>query len=374
MTEQGDEPVLVVDAGSHSLRLVVLGPGDEVLASRHYDHPPSEVVDEIGPFVATAPPVVGAGHRLVHGGPDLTGPIVLDDAVISKLRAASSLAPLHLPASLDAVEAARTALPHVPHVACPDTAFHAGLPASARAYALPASLRRPYGLRRYGFHGLSYAWALRQAGELLGRAPADLQAVLTHLGGGCSACAVRGGKSVDTTMGMTPLEGLVMTSRSGSVDPGLLLWLQTQHGFSAQELTEDLNHRSGLLGLSDLSDDTRELVMARRQGDDEATVALAVFVRSAAAGLAAMATALDHLDAVVFTGEIGWDQPEVRAEVCARLATLGVPADLAPSPGHDAVVAGGGRQVAVLVVEAHEEREIARETRAVVARLPPGTP
>jgi acetate kinase len=188
---------------------------------------------------------------------------VVDDGVLGAVREHADLAPLHVPPALALVEAARRTLPSVPHVLCPDTAFHTGMPRAAATYPLPGEWRRRYGLRRYGFHGLSYAWATRRAAELLGQPCEDTSMVLTHLGGGCSVCAVKNGRSVDTSMGFTPLEGVPMSTRSGSVDPGMLLWLLSDSRLTLNELRDGLVHRSGLLGLSEgLSGDTRDLVAA----------------------------------------------------------------------------------------------------------------
>lgn len=359
-------PVMVVDAGSASLHLSLVAP-DGTVSTTH----DLSAAGELAELVPRLGPVAAVGHRFVHGGPDLTGPIVVDAAVRAELADAAVLAPLHVPQALAALDAATAALPDTTQVACLDTGFHAALPAAARTYALPHEWTERYGLRRYGFHGLSYAWSLRQAAALLGRPADDLQVVLTHLGGGCSACAVRDGHSVDTTMGLTPLEGMAMSRRSGSVDPGLLLWLQTEHGLTAAELSDALNHRSGLLGLSGSSDDTRELVRSRRRGDRAAAHALAVFTHRVRRGVAAMVASLDRLDAVVFTGEIGTDQPEVRAEVCGGLRVLGLPELLSDAVGDKpAVISPVGAAVPVLVVPTGEIQQVAAETRAVLAGPP----
>lgn len=359
--------MLVADAGSASLHLRILGKSDEVLAEA--DARPQDAGPQITELTARAGgEVQAAGHRLVLGGPGFTVPVVVDDAIRERLEQAAGLAPLHLPPALAVLDAARAALPGIPHVACFDSAFHEELPEAARTYAVPARWREHFGARRYGFHGLSYAWALARAGAMLGRNPSGLQVVLAHLGGGCSAVAVRNGRSADTTMGLTPLEGLVMGRRSGSIDPGLLLWLQTEHGLTATEISEALYHDSGLAGLSGTSDDTRDLVRARAAGDQAAALALAVFARSAIRGIAAMASSLDRLDALVFTGEIGEDQPEVREEICAGLGILGISSKL--DPGHrsgDAIVSGRGARVPVLVVGPGEIAQIAAEVRAALS-------
>lgn len=360
--------VLVADAGSSSLHLAVLD-DDRRLCEHTTEHAPGPGIgDEIADFLRGAPQVGAAGHRIVHGGPRLRAPVAVDDEVRAGLDEAADLAPLHVPPALAALDAARDLLPDIPHVACPDTAFHADLPQAARTYGLPREWTERYGLRRYGFHGLSYAWALERAARLLGRPADSLHLVLAHLGGGSSVCAVRNGRSVDTTMGFTPLEGLVMSKRSGSVDPGLLLWLQTTDGLSAETLTDVLHHKAGLLGLSGASDDTRDLVRASAAGDRDAALALDVFTLGVRRGVAAVAASLDRVDALVFTGEIGEDQPEVREAVCAGLGVLGIEGGLtAGNPVDDAVVSPRGAAVPVLVVPTGEVPQIARETRSALA-------
>jgi acetate kinase len=361
-------PVLVADAGSSSLRLTVFSDDGRILAEHQSSSAPGEdAAGSLRKLLDEAPRPVGVGHRIVHGGPALRSHTLVDDDVRALLRHAADLAPLHVPPALTVLDAARELLPDAPQAACFDTVFHAGLPASAREYAVPTAWREEYGLRRYGFHGLSYAWALDRAAELLGRGPEQLQLVIAHLGGGCSACAVRDGRSVDTTMGFTPLEGLVMSHRSGSVDPGALTWLQTRHGLSADDIEDALNHDSGLLGLSGTSDDTRDLVRSRAAGDERAALALDVFTHHCRRGIAAMAASLDRLDALVFTGEIGEDQPEVREEVCARLTTLGLTGGLrTPSADRPAIVSDPTAHIPVIVVPTGEAQQVDHETRSLL--------
>lgn len=363
-----DGPVLVVDAGSSSLHLTVLDGNGRTLAERTDGESPGEwTAERIEDVLCEVPGVSAVGHRVVHGGPRLRAPSVVDGVVRAELDRVAELAPLHVPPALTALDAARERLPDVPHVACFDTAFHAGLSDAASLYGLPLAWTQRYDLRRYGFHGLSYAWALRRAAELLERPVGCLHVVLAHLGGGCSACAVKEGRSVDTTMGFTPAEGMVMSKRSGSVDPGLLLWLQTSVGMTAERLTEALNRESGLLGLSGTSGDTRDLVRAAAEGDLGAASALEVFTHSVRRGVAAVAASLDRLDALVFTGEIGEDQPEVREAVCAGLGVLGVAGGLASqNPSDPAVVSANGAQVPVLVVPTGETQQVALVTRRVL--------
>jgi acetate kinase len=273
----------------------------------------------------------------------------IDDEVEGALRELTALAPLHQPKSLAALDAVGDALPDVPAVACFDTAFHAGLPEAASTYALPAEWRERWQIRRYGFHGLSHAWAARQAG--------DGRVVTCHLGAGASLAAVRDGRCVDTTMGFTPLEGLVMATRSGSVDPGLLLWLLDETGMAERELAHALEHESGLLALAG-TDDMREVVAA-------GGLALDVYLHRLRAGIAAMAAALSGIDVLVFTGGVGERSPEVRAGAADGLGFLGVAVDAARNAGGDAEIGDGA--VRVLVVEAREDLEIARGVRAALS-------
>ena len=375
--------VLVVNTGSSSLKLRLLDPADEVIAETDVER--WDGSGHVAEFAATLPGTVDViGHRVVHGGPEFTGPVVIDRAVRDRIAALTDLAPLHQPRALAGIDAAAEALPGVPAVACFDTAFHAGLPDAAATYALPGDWRRRWSLRRYGFHGLSHAYASRRAaeliggeltgGELTGRAPGALRLVSCHLGAGASLCAVKGGRSVDTTMGFTPLEGLVMVTRCGTVDPGMLLWL-LQHGdLGVDDVADALEHRSGLAGLAELpggSGDLRDIHRAAETGDPHADLARRAFVHRLRAGVAAMAAALGGLDVPVFTGGIGEHDAWVRAEAVAGLAFLGVTLDAARNRDcrPDADVGAGGSATRVLVIAAREDVEIAAQARrALVSR------
>lgn len=366
--------VLTVNTGSSSLQVHVVDPDiDGVVDSMAVEEPAhSELAQHaLAALLSRVDEqhLTAVGYRLVHGGPELRCPTLVDDRVLHAARWAEPLAPLHIPSTLELVGRLRKRLPDVPHVLCPDTAFHADLPEVASTYALPLEWRTRYGLRRYGFHGLSYARASRCASQLLGRPLTELQLLLTHLGGGCSVCAVREGRSMQTSMGFTPLEGVVMTTRSGSIDPGLLLWLQQQAGIGVEELAKGLLEHSGLLGLSaGRSSDTRELVRLAGQGDAAARLAMEVFAQSVRRELAAEATSLDRIDALVFTGEIGWDQPEMREAVCTGLGILGVQSNLRGHRDEDGPLTVDGAGIPVLVVKPREELELAQSTMAC---LPP---
>jgi acetate kinase len=312
--------------------------------------------------------VDAVGHRFVHGGARLRAPTILDADVEDYLRSLVDLAPIHQPLSLAGVGLIRRLLPSAPAVACLDTAFHATLPDAAATYAVPREWRERYGARRYGFHGLSHAYAARRAAELLGR-PADrLRAVTCHLGAGASLAAVRFGVSVDTTMGFTPLEGLVMATRAGTVDPGLVLWLERHAGLSEAALTDALEHRSGLLALAG-SGDMREVLRAAGAGDRDARLGLDVYVHRLRAAVAAMAAAMDGLDALVFTAGVGEHAAEVRSAAAAGLGFLGVAVDgeRNSAAAGDADVSAAGAPVRTLVVRAREDLEIARQVRAALA-------
>ncbi|MEV0231941.1 acetate/propionate family kinase [Nonomuraea sp. NPDC050786] len=363
--------VLTVNAGSSSLRLDLVEGGcvlDSAHAERAID--PGSAREELAAFLGGhfGRDIRAVAHRLVHGGDLVRAPVVADDETAAALRGLTSLAPLHLPPALALLEAAREELPAVPHVLCPDTAFHAGLPEEAALYALPLSWRERFGLRRYGFHGLSYAWAADRTAELLGKPLTELDLVLAHLGGGCSVSAVSGGRSLDTSMGFTPLDGLPMSKRSGSVDPGMLLWLLSCGHLTLEELGEGLERHSGLLGLSgNLSGDTRELVAAAREGNAAAELALGVFSHRVSREIAAAATSLGRIDALVFTGEIGWDQPEVREAVCGRLGLLGIEPPVMGNRHDDGPVSAYGAAVPVMVVQVREELQLARECLRMLA-------
>ncbi len=360
--------ILVVNAGSSSLKLRVLGPGDIVDGAA--DLPaPRGVTDarELEDAIRGLGAVDAVGHRIVHGGTVFSGPVRLDAGVVKRLEALTDLAPLHQPKSLAALAAVTAVLPDVPAIACFDTAFHATLPPAAFTYALPPEWRKRWELRRYGFHGLSHAYASRRAAELLGRAPQGLRIVTCHLGAGASLAAVLDGRSVDTTMGFTPLDGLVMATRSGSVDPGLVLWLAEHVGMPPAELAATLERRSGLLGLAGTAD-MREIVTGAAAGRPEPRLALDVYVHRLRGAIAAMVAALGGLDALVFTGGVGERAPVVRALAADGLGFLGVVLDPARNETgpEDREIGADGAPVRTLVVAAREDVEIAREVRQVL--------
>jgi acetate kinase len=333
--------VLVVNAGSTSLKLSVVEPDGAASPVESLDAVPDDVV--------------AVAHRVVHGGARFREPVAIDDAVEAQLEGAVELAPLHNAPALAAIKRARQLLPDLPHLAVFDSAFHATIPEEAATYALPAEVRE-WGIRRYGFHGLSVQWASERV-----QVP---RLVVCHLGGGCSVTAVRDGRSIDTTMGFTPLEGVPMATRPGSVDPGALLYL-LKHHLTLDALDRLLEHESGLAGLSGISGDVRELENSRVPA---ARVALAVFAYRVATAVGAMATALNGIDALVFTAGIGENSASVRAAVCERLGFLGVELDAEAnaSARPDSSISAPSGAVRVDVIETREDVVAARAARQLL--------
>ena len=360
--------VLVLNAGSSSLKASIVdatarqrlgGAQAEWPVSAHDADEVAAVLDRV---LSDLPMEADAvGHRVVHGGAQYVSPARVDDGLVAEVERLDVLAPLHNRRAALVLRAAQARLPAVPQVACFDTAFHAGLPEEGWRYALPDAWVEPHGIRRFGFHGLSVAWAVARGGELLGRPANELRLVVAHLGSGSSVTAVEKGRSRATSMGFTPLEGLVMGTRSGSVDPGILLHL-LRVGMTPDELDDGIAARSGLLALSGATSDVRRLEAAAEAGDGRARLALEIFARSAAAAIGAAATALSGLDALVFTGGIGEGSASMREAIAGRLSPLGISPSLGDADG-DGVLAVG--PPAVVVVEAQEDRVIA----AAVARL-----
>ncbi len=363
--------VLVVNAGSSSLKLRLLDDADGILAEEELEAPGAEI-DHAALNRALASRLGEAqaiGHRIVHGGERFRSAVRIDAEVERALRELTDLAPLHQPKSLAALDAVTAVLGGLPAVACFDTAFHATIPAGAATYGLPAGWRERWGLRRYGFHGLSHAWVARRVGELFGGSRHQPRIVSCHLGAGASLCAIRDGCSIDTTMGFTPLEGLVMATRSGSVDPGMLLWLQEREGMSAVELAEALEYRSGLLGLCGTGD-MREVLARVESGDRQARLALDVYLHRLCAGIGAMTAALGGLDVLAFTGGVGAGSAAVRRLSTERLGYLGISIDEERNraPDGDADLSAARVSVRTLVLAAREDLEIARQVRNVLER------
>ena len=348
--------ILVVNAGSTSLKLDLVA--EDGTAARVGS------LDEVDPAGIDA-----VAHRVVHGGSRYREPVVLDRATLDAIVALEPLAPLHNAPAVAGIEAARARLPDVPQIGVFDTGFHRTMPPEAAEYALPSRWREEWDVRRFGFHGLSVEWSSERSAELLGRDASDLRLVVCHLGGGSSVTAVRGGRSVDTTMGFSPLEGVPMTTRSGSVDPGALVYLLRERGLDVDTLDHALNADSGLKALTG-QDGMRELEAAVEAGDSDAEFGLSLFVHRLAAAVAGMAAASGGLDALVFTAGIGENSALVRRRLCDRLGFLCVSLD--PSLNDAAVpdcdVSVPSADVRVLVIRAREELVAAREARRLLAR------
>lgn len=366
----GEARLLIVNAGSSSLKLRRLEPDDAVSASQDLSiagGPLDEAA--VRSALARLAPFEAIGHRIVHGGSEYTHAVRIDDAVIARLEALADLAPLHQPRALALRAIVHRAHPELPEIACFDTAFHATMPPAATTVALPESWRTRWGLRRYGFHGLSHAYVSRRAGALVGDTPRPLRLVSCHLGAGGSLAAVLGGRSVDTTMGFTPLEGLVMATRSGSLDPGLILWIQQHEPVSVDQLADTLEHGSGLLGLTG-SADMREVEARAATGDARAQLGLEVYLHHLRAGIAAMTAALGGIDAIVFTGGIGEHSSSVRQRAADGLRFLGVALDVAANErGEDErEITARGAAVRAFVIPAREDLEMASQMRDVLAQ------
>jgi acetate kinase len=389
--------VLVVNAGSSSLKYQLIDAGggrtlatglvSEIGGSSRHRHEADgrrrevalECPDHAAAFAAARAALdesrngvdggslVAVGHRVVHGGRRFTEPVLVDDEVISALRTLSPLAPLHNPANVEGIVRAQAAFPGIPHVAVFDTAFHRTLPPQAYTYAVPRAWRDEHEVRRYGFHGSSYAWVARRTAALLARDPEDVRMVVLHLGNGASACAVDGGRSVETSMGLSPAEGLVMGTRSGDVDPALAGYLARVAGLSAEEYDRSLNRESGLLGLAGVSD-FRALEERRRSGDAGAALAFDVTVHRIRKYVGAYAAVLGRLDALAFTGGIGEHSATLRAAVVDGLGVLGLRLDAAANAEGrpERRVSAADSAVEVWVVPTDEEREIGRATLGVV--------
>ncbi|MFC5730854.1 MULTISPECIES: acetate/propionate family kinase [Nocardioides] len=367
--------VLVLNAGSSSLKYqVVRLPSGEEVRGDHVERVGADGWDAAVNDVVTAVEAAGladhltaVGHRVVHGGDLHRVPTVIDDAIVGDLEALGRLAPLHNPPAVEGIRRARTAYPRVPHVAVFDTAFFSDLPAVATTYAIDHDVAAAEGIRRFGMHGISHEYVAGRAAELLDRDPTALNQITLHLGNGASAAAVRAGRPVETSMGLTPLEGLVMGTRGGDLDPGVLLHLLRHGGYDVDRLDDLLHHRSGLQGIAGASD-FRDLVAAIDGGDDRARLAYDVYCHRIRKYVGAYLAVLDGADVVVFTGGVGENVPRVREDALARLDRLGIEVDTernrAAGAG-PAVISGSSSRVTVLVVPTNEELAIARKVAAL---------
>ena len=309
------------------------------------------------------------GHRVVHGGETFTASALITEEIEKAIEDCCELAPLHNPPNLTGIRACRQHMPNVPQVAVFDTAFHQTMPAKAYLYALPYRLYDKYKIRKYGFHGTSHKYVSHQAAELLGRPLESLKIATCHLGNGASVCAVDGGKSVDTSMGLTPLEGLAMGTRSGDLDPAVIAFVMEKEGLTAQQAADILNKQSGMLGLSGISSDFRDLDAAAREGNQRAIDALDVFAYRVAGYVGRYAAAMNGLDAVVFTAGIGENDTAIREKICAYLTWMGVEVDpeMNSKRGQALDVSTPGAKIRALVIPTNEELVIARDTKAILA-------
>jgi acetate kinase len=374
--------ILVLNSGSSSLKYRLVdpdasgqGPGGVIARIGE----PGEVPDHRAAlervFAAVAHErlaVSAVGHRIVHGGSAFREPVLVDDAVVAVLRELVPLAPLHNPGGIAGIEAAREALPDLPHVAVFDTAFHATLPDAAATYAVDRETATRYGIRRYGFHGTSYEFVASRAAVLLGRPLHELNLIVLHLGNGASAAAIAGGRSVETSMGMSPLEGLVMGTRCGDLDPAIVFYLHRAAGMDLDAVEDLLTRHSGLAGLCG-SNDIRDVLAARAAGDEGASVAFDVYCHRIRKYVGAYHAVLGRVDGIVFTAGIGERTPEIRAACLDGLQMWGITVDAARNLDGPPtrMISETGAPVAVCVVQTDEERAIADHVRAVLAARVP---
>jgi acetate kinase len=359
--------ILVLNSGSSTVKYQLIDLGREtrrggMIETTDHAAAVEQILTEI-----SADAIDGVGHRVVHGGDRFTAPTVIDDDVVAGIEALIPLAPLHNPGSLAGIRAARAKLPGVPHVAVFDTAFHATLPEAAATYAIDREVAATWGIRRYGFHGTSYRYVSSRTAELLGASPGELNLIVLHLGNGASAAAVRGGRSVETSMGFTPLEGLVMGSRSGDLDPSVPAYLQRSAGLSVDDVTALLERRSGLQGLAG-SGDMRTVLRRRAAGDPAAALAFDVYCHRIRKYVGAYHAVLGRVDAVVFTAGVGEHAPEVRAASLNGLEGWGIVVDpeLNRGTGGARRISPAGARVAVCVVPTDEEFAIAEDVQSVL--------
>lgn len=375
--------VLVVNSGSSSLKYQLIELTGESTLARG-------LIERIGEDSATVPdhtaafqvmldglkeqgigpeePIVAVAHRVVHGGERYVHPMVVTDEVKATIEELSVLAPLHNPPNLAGIVAAEKTFPTVPQVAVFDTAFHQSLSPAAFTYAIDRHVASEHGIRRFGFHGISFEYVTAATADFLTRPISDLKLVILHLGNGASACAVSGGKSVETSMGLTPLEGLMMGTRGGDIDPGVLLHLQREAGFTTHELDDLLNHRSGLLGLGGFND-VRDVQAAAASGDEHAKLAFGVYVHRIRGYIGSYLAHLGGADAIVFTAGVGENNASVRAGALRGLEALGIHLDRERNQGAERgarVISSDESPIAVLVVPTNEELEIARQALTVV--------
>jgi acetate kinase len=374
--------ILVLNCGSSSVKYQLFETSPETVLAKGIVEPVSSYEGAVAAIIERTVPdrreIEAVGHRVVHGGARFSAPTLLTEEVVREIEAFNELAPLHNPINLAGYRAAQALLPHCPHVAVFDTAFHHTMPPQAYLYAIPEEMHTRHGLRRYGFHGTSHRYVTLRYAELRGGRPEDFKLITCHLGNGCSACAVRHGQSVETSMGFTPLEGLVMGSRPGDIDAGALLHLMRTEKMTVEEANEFLNRQCGLRALSGLTNDMRELLALAGRGEARAELALESFCYRVKKYIGTYYAVLDGADALVFTAGIGENAAEIRARICEGLGALGIALDAAKNDtarGVEADVSAAGARTGVWVIPTHEELLIARETLSVASRArPPAGP
>ena len=350
----GDEIKIVGEILDHTIAIeYVLG----VLLSKNHG-----VIDEKEDIEAV-------GHRVVHGGETFFKSVLITDEVIQVLQDNIELAPLHNPPNIKGIQAVKRTLPHAPQCAVFDTAFHVKMPPKAYLYGIPYELYKKYKIRRYGFHGTSHLYVSNKAAEILGKDISELKLVTAHLGNGCSMSAINHGQSVDTTMGFTPLEGLLMGTRSGDLDPSLILYIMGKEGLSLSEANTLLNKHSGLIGLSGESSDMREIIAAVKDEHKRAKYAFEVFTYRIKKYLGSYAAAMGGIDALIFTGGIGENSPEVREAVCENLEFLGIEIDTQKNSNKDEIISKESSKVSVLRIPTNEELVIAMDTSEIVENI-----
>jgi len=359
----GPRPILILNTGSATFKWALLSDDERFIGTGSETWAGSDALTRKTQIVAklhSLPPCRAVGHRVVHGGTVFRDSILVDDDVRQRLEELLPLDALHMRPALCALDAARDAFPDVPHVAAFDTAFHRTMSEAASGYALPAEWVKRWGLRRFGFHGLSVSWSVEWLRANVKPFPRRL--IVAHLGSGCSITAVLEGRSIDNSMGFTPLEGIMMGTRSGSVDAGLLFHLQTSHALSVADIEDALTNRSGLLGVSGVSGDIRQVLEAADAGNADARLAVEMFVVYARRGMGAAAGVLGGVDAIVFTGGIGEHQPRIRREICAAFPDARID-DAANEAGSEGAISVAASPVKVMVVRAREDLVLLREVR-----------
>lgn len=327
------------------------------------------LLNGVNPVISSIEEIKAVGHRVVHGGERFKEPTIINDDVIAEIERNNELAPLHNPAGLAGIRASMEVLPNVPQTAIFDTSFHSNMPKYAYLYAIPMRFYRDYRIRRYGFHGTSHYYVANRAAKLVGRPIEELKIITCHLGNGCSISAVKGGRSIDTSMGFTPLEGLIMGTRSGDLDPAIPLYLMRNLNYTAEEVDDILNKESGLLGISEFSNDMRDVMKAAEEGNQNAKLAMEMFCYRIKKYIGAYTAIMNGLDVLVFTAGIGENEPEIREMVCENMDYLGIKIDPQRNnfKGQEREISTVDSKVKVWVIPTNEELVIARETARLIS-------